>query len=248
MDIRELSRAAYRAGTGEDLLAPRPRTSGLRYILDSRHAAIIISLLSLLSGIAVAWFHSAPTAVHAIAPGGEAGPVPAPEEEAVPPDGADTSPGAVDSPGQTEEQRTVVVYVSGQVASTGVLTLEAGARVVDAVEGAGGMTGEADTSALNLARVLVDGEHVYVPALGEAAPPDVLGGGPGTPATGGTLIQLNLATASDLESLPGIGPSTAAKIIAWREQNGAFTSVEELLEISGIGPAKFEAIKDLVSP
>jgi competence protein ComEA len=134
------------------------------------------------------------------------------------------------------------------------VTLPAGARVADALEAAGGATGDADLAAVNLARAVVDGEQVYVPAPGEAPPAaadpgeGAVGGGvggSGGPAGGGSpLVDLNAADAATLETLPGVGPVIAERIVTWREENGPFTSVDELAEVSGIGPAMLAKIRD----
>lgn len=140
----------------------------------------------------------------------------------------------------------VVVHVAGQVASPGVVRVPAGSRVIDAVTAAGGPTSQADLDAVNLARVLVDGEQVYLPTPQESAPPagGVSGGGaPDTPA----LVNLNTADATALETLPGIGPSLAERIVAWRTDHGGFTAVAELTEVSGIGPAILARLEALVT-
>lgn len=125
----------------------------------------------------------------------------------------------------------LVVDVAGKVRRPGVLTLPAGSRVHDAIERAGGARRGVDLSSLNLARLLVDGEQVLVgvaPASGAAAA--AVGGAPA-----GALLNLNTATAEQLEELPGVGPVTAESILSWRTDNGAFSSVDELLEVDGIG-------------
>ncbi|GAB3250312.1 hypothetical protein GCM10027425_07630 [Alteromonas gracilis] len=138
-----------------------------------------------------------------------------------------TAPSA--APAASGEQ--LVVDVAGKVRRPGVLTLPAGSRVHEAIERAGGPRRGVDLSALNLARPLVDGEQVLVgvaPAPGAAAA--AVGGAPA-----GALVNLNTATAEQLEELPGVGPVTAESILAWRTANGAFSSVDELLEVDGIG-------------
>jgi competence protein ComEA len=126
----------------------------------------------------------------------------------------------------------VVIDVAGKVRHPGVMSLPAGSRVVDAIKRAGGALAKVDLSSLNLARKLVDGEQILVgqPATagGAAAP------GAAAPSAGAT-VNLNTATLDALEGLPGVGPVTAEKILAWRTENGAFTSVDELLEVDGIG-------------
>lgn len=136
----------------------------------------------------------------------------------------------------------VVVHVAGAVARPGVQQLPASARVVDAVDAAGGLTPEADPGRVNLAAELVDGSQIYVPALGEE-PPAVAGADTGS---GGGPVDVNVADGATLETLPGIGPSTAAAIIDHRERNGPFTSVDGLLEVRGIGEAKLADLRDLV--
>ena len=139
----------------------------------------------------------------------------------------------------------VVVSVGGKVRSPGVVRLPAGSRVDDAVRAAGGVLPGASTELLNLARKLVDGEQVLV---GVDAPP----GAPGA-ATGGTnsgatgLVDLNAASASDLDALPGIGPVLAQRIVDWRTENGRFDSVEQLREVTGIGEAKYSDLAKKVT-
>lgn len=148
------------------------------------------------------------------------------------------------------------VFVNGQVAAPDVYQLPPGSILQTAVAAAGGLTNEADTAVINLALPLQDGMHIYVPAEGEmvaepinmAAPVDADSGSADTAATGsgGNPINLNTATLEELDSLPGIGPSTAEKIIEHRETNGPFTTIEAIMDVSGIGPAKFEAIQELI--
>ncbi|WP_165044209.1 ComEA family DNA-binding protein [Adlercreutzia sp. ZJ138] len=152
----------------------------------------------------------------------------------------------------------IYVHVSGEVTQPGVIELVEGARVFDAVEAAGGFTENAATSSVNLARVLQDGEQLYVASLEEAvqgAPggaPSTSGGGaakrsnPSASAAQGTLVNLNSADVTELESLPGIGEKTAQRIVDDREANGPFASVDDLTRVSGIGEKKLEAIREFV--
>lgn len=149
-----------------------------------------------------------------------------------------------------------VVHVAGAVRRPGVYRLPAGARVQDAVRRAGGARRGADVNAINLAAKVVDGQQVVVQsrgaAVGAATAPaadgGVAGGSPAAGAAGGPPISLNSATADQLDTLEGIGPATAAKIIAWRTQHGGFRSVADLGQVPGIGPKKLAAIKDQVQP
>ncbi len=139
----------------------------------------------------------------------------------------------------------VVVDVVGQVRDPGVVTLPVGSRVFDAVAAAGGATDAAELAAINLARPLVDGEQLRVPAPGEAVAPPAA---PVTrPAADAGLVDLNTADEATLDTLPGIGPALAARIVAWRADHGPFASVDELDEVSGIGPAMLAKVRDLVT-
>lgn len=149
----------------------------------------------------------------------------------------------------------VYVHVSGAVASPGVYEVPEGARVRDAVEAAGGFAEGAASDALNLARAVVDGEQIVVPTQDEvsaaAAAAGAAGAGGSAPAGSGTSfdgkVNINRAAADELDALPGIGPSTAAKIVAGREANGPFQTVEDLKRVSGIGDKKYEALADQIS-
>jgi competence protein ComEA len=145
----------------------------------------------------------------------------------------------------------VTVHVAGQVAHPGVYALPAGGRVADAVVAAGGTASEADVEQLNLAARLSDGERIYVPKKGEATPAVAVSPAPasaGTKAAGTPAgpVDLNTATAEQLEALPGVGPATSKAILTYRSSHGRFRSVTELLEVPGIGPAKLEALRPLV--
>lgn len=134
----------------------------------------------------------------------------------------------------------VTVDVTGKVRRPGIVVLDTGARVVDAVEAAGGARRGVDLSSLNLARVLVDGEQIVVggpaPVVGAAAASGAV------PGVAGAPVNLNTATQAELEGLPDVGPVTAQAILAWREEHGRFTAVDELLEVDGIGDATLAKI------
>ncbi len=137
---------------------------------------------------------------------------------------------------------TIYVHLLGAVNEPGLYELPEDARAIDAVAAAGGYTEKAVRSWLNLARFLSDGEQVYVPELGEE-PPD----GATASGTVGGKVNLNTADATVLETLPRVGPAMAARIIAWREANGRFASIEDLRGVSGIGEKTFAALAELVT-
>ncbi|MFO7664968.1 MAG: helix-hairpin-helix domain-containing protein [Chloroflexota bacterium] len=155
----------------------------------------------------------------------------------------------------TPTDTPVRVYVSGAVLDPAVYTLMPGSIIDDAVRAAGGFAPGADRIAVNLAQGVVDGMQIYVPVLGEADPPPVINAPtvtvPDIDRLGGItvqgLININTASQRDLELLPGIGPAMAERIIAHREANGPFATVEAIMDVSGIGDAKFEAIRDLIT-
>lgn len=137
---------------------------------------------------------------------------------------------------------TVVVHVDGAVAAPGVYELVAGARASDAVEAAGGLTAEADTTGINLAAPVADGEKVQVPVRGEVATAG--DGSAREPGTG--LVNLNTADVGELDELPGVGEATARAIVEDREANGPFSTPEDLMRVSGIGEKKFARLEGMV--
>ncbi|MDQ0575160.1 ComEA family DNA-binding protein [Agromyces albus] len=146
---------------------------------------------------------------------------------------------------------TLLVHVLGAVAKPGLVELAAGSRVVDAVAAAGGFTAEADPAGVNLARPVVDGEQLVVLAIGQVPPPGPAAGSAADSSGSGTagdgVVHLNTADLAALDTLPRIGPALAQRIIDWRDANGPFTSVEQLLEVTGIGDAVFAGLVDRVS-
>jgi len=186
--------------------------------------------------------------------------------------GASTRP-APPSPGSGSGEagtagEPLVVSVVGLVGRSGLVTLAPGARVADALDSAGGVLEGGDRDGLNLARKVSDGEQILVGSApgpdGSGGPrSDIIGPGPGPgqaapgtgapaasspdPGGGGGLVDLNAADAAALESLPGVGPVTASSILAWRAANGSFTSVDQLVEVDGIGPATLARLRPLVT-
>ena len=136
-------------------------------------------------------------------------------------------------------EQYLYVHIVGEVVTPGMYQLPLGARLVDAVFAAGGLTEFADTSSVNLARELSDGEQVVVSSVNEKS--ETLG------TSSGGLISINRASDKELEELPGIGPALSARIIAWREANGGFKSIEDLLKVSGIGENLLSGLKDSVT-
>lgn len=145
------------------------------------------------------------------------------------------------------EEPVLIAHVAGQVRRPGIVRLAPGSRVIDALESAGGPSDEADLTAVNLARPVVDGEQVYVPLPGELPPAAARGGGGGADPAPGGVIDLNTADEQALDMLPGVGPVLAERILAWRTEHGQFTSVDELAEVSGIGEAMLARLRDKVS-
>ncbi len=162
-----------------------------------------------------------------------------------------------------ESKKTVTVHVIGEVNTPGVVTLEEGARIIDAINAAGGKTEEADLSRINLAYVVEDGVQIYVPSItevaniGEDEKNDYIREDAGegiiistaTQEEGEekqTKVNINTANLEKLQTLPGIGESTARKIVEYREQNGKFQSIEDIKNVSGIGDSKFNSLKDLI--
>lgn len=246
--------AAYSAAHGHPV-DPEPPGGRPRWALTGAAgvaAALVLLLLVLGVGAVALWpsEDAVPLAVPVAGP--SPGPT-TPDGPAVdaPADGADAGdPAALlaapADPADPAGADAVVVHVIGQVAAPGLVTVPAGARVADAVEAAGGAGPEADLTALNLARPVVDGEQVHVPAPGEevrvAAPPDVADGDP----AGTAPVALNTADATALTALPGVGPVLADRIVAWRDEHGPFTRLDELAEVSGIGPVLLDGLRDLV--
>jgi len=171
-----------------------------------------------------------------------------PRVQPVPPPVVAATLGAAGATGvSTSTPATLVVAVTGRVRRPGVVTLPAGARVIDAVRAAGGPLPGADLALLNLARKLADGELVVVgvPGVGDQAAQPA-----GDPDAGGTgppgQVDLNTATLAQLDTLPGVGPVLAQRILDWRAEHGRFASVDQLADVSGIGESRLAQLRDLV--
>ena len=157
-----------------------------------------------------------------------------------------SSPSSPSSPSSLDPPSEVVVHVAGAVVAPGVQRLPAGARVVDAVDAAGGALPDADVGRVNLAALVDDGQQVFVPKVGEAPPPPAVGSSDSASPSG--PVHLNSATVEELDDLPGVGPAIAQAIVDHRTTHGDFTSVDALLDVRGIGQSKLEDLRPLVVP
>ena len=159
---------------------------------------------------------------------------------------------------EVEQQGAIIVHITGEVKNWGVIELPQGSRVIDAVNKAGGFTETADTTKVNLAYELSDGVKIYIPSktemqssyveeyITEDSGDNVITEENKMKERKNLLVNINSATQTELETLPGIGPSTALKIISYREENGNFSSIEDIKNVQGIGENKFENIKELI--
>lgn len=151
---------------------------------------------------------------------------------------------------QETPSEQIYVYVCGAVIDPGVYTLAAGARVYEAVEAAGGLSDDAAADYVNLAAELSDGQQLYIPTLTEALEEGLTAGSDNSSLSDEDedgLININTATSEELQALPGIGEAKAAAIISYREDNGSFSSIEDITNVSGIGESTFENIKDYIT-
>jgi len=142
--------------------------------------------------------------------------------------------------------KPIIVYITGAVPRPGVYALPQGARVQDVISASGGFLAEAEKSQINLAALLEDGQKLDIPYI-EGGSPILATSGPTVAAVTTELININTASVADLDSLPGIGRTTAQKIVTYREQNGPFVSTQDIINVSGIGPGTYERIKDLIT-
>lgn len=218
--------------------------------------AVAVGIIAVLAA-ALFWWQTASSQPQILPLGGISPGSPAPAEG----DGQETGetpatehPDSMDPAATEASSGTVVVHVAGAVASPGVVRLPSGSRVHEAITAAGGGLPEADLNRLNLALVVQDAQKIHVPVHGEAAPaeaaageaPDAAGGiaGAGSP---GSKINLNTADAAELDALPKVGPVLAQRIVDWRNEHGAFKSIEELDAVDGVGPKMLEALLPLVT-
>ncbi|MBU0705187.1 MAG: helix-hairpin-helix domain-containing protein [Chloroflexi bacterium] len=195
--------------------------------VQSRGYIIVFSVLSLIVGGVVGYFTPRPQPSASIV-------VSTPLPSVTPP--------------PTPTPAPIRVHVTGAVCVPAVYKLSPGSIVQDAVEAAGGPATDADLNHINLALELRDQQQVYVPRQGEADPPPLVSGGePGGEESTVTLVNINTAMATELETLPRIGPTTAQRIIEYREASGPFGTIEDIQNVPGIGPATFDGLEDLIT-
>ena len=256
--LDDLVRLACSTDPEESVRRPRRLAIAPRAAIIAGSALLILALALALRAVLVSTGtggHEAPAAAGASAtmrppPAGTAA-SPGMKPVPVPTTGSAAGPG-----GLSATSGSVVVHVTGAVSRPGVVTLPPGSRVTDAIDAVGGASAEADTQQLNLARVLTDGEQIRVPRIGEVLPePAPQPGGdaasgartaPGKSGGGGAsgTININTASASELEKLPGIGPALAQRIVEYRDSHGPFASVDALTDVPGVGKAKLEGLRE----
>ena len=256
--LDDLVRLACSTDPEEPVRRPRRLAIAPRAAVIAGSALLILALALALRAVLVSagtGGHEAPAAAAGASapmrrPPTGAAASPAMKPVTVPTTGPAAGPG-----GLSTTSGSVVVHVTGAVSRPGVVTLPPGSRVTDAINAVGGASAEADTQQLNLARVLTDGEQIRVPRIGEVLPdPAPQPGGAATPSVGtapgktnggasGT-ININTASATDLEKLPGIGPALAQRIVEYRDSHGPFASVDALTDVPGIGKAKLEGLRE----
>ncbi|HST67315.1 MAG TPA: ComEA family DNA-binding protein [Mycobacteriales bacterium] len=166
-----------------------------------------------------------------------------PRPEAIEPPAVAVAAVATAGSGPSAPASSLVVAVTGKVRRPGVVTVAAGARVIDALRAAGGPLPGADLETLNLARKLTDGELV---AVGVPGPAPAAGAAPGAAAGSTGPVDLNTATLADLDTLPGVGPVLAQRILDWRTAHGQFATVDQLADVPGIGESRMAQLRDLV--
>ncbi len=149
-----------------------------------------------------------------------------------------------------EEVAEIVVHITGQVMNQGIVKLAEGARVIDAIEAAGGATPEANLSKINLAYLLEDGIKLYIPSVNDKEEEEYISSSSANGQTENNKevlkVNINTSTSEELQKLPGIGEAMASRIIAYRKENGKFSKIEDLKNVSGIGDAKFNNIKSYI--
>ena len=239
---RATSRPGARSEHGfmSDIIVPRTWRDRVESVVGRRResALIAVVVLAVVAGGVALWSRGAPAT---IAP--PAAPTSTAPTSTAPPGTA--PPAEVAAEAGTDPAGVLLVHVAGVVRRPGLYEMPADARVADAVRAAGGPRRRADLDALNLAEPLVDGARIEVVGRGEAVTAPVPSPAVGTEPT--TLVHLNSADQAALESIPEVGPVTALAILEYRAEIGSFSSIDQLLEVSGVGPATLEAIRPYVT-
>ncbi|WP_433183900.1 helix-hairpin-helix domain-containing protein [Actinoallomurus sp. CA-150999] len=222
------------------VLHASPQDPGRRVRLDPgvpgiRVLAVVGLVAALVAGAYLWWSRPEPRSAPPVVVSPAA-------HRSAPTDASAPSPAA-----PTSSLSPVLIDVAGKVRHPGVVSLPAGARVIDAIKAAGGVRPGTETGTLNLARRVVDGEQILVGVDAPPTPAAPPGAPPGATVPGGTPVDLNTASAAQLDQLPGVGPVLAQRIVDYRAQHGPFRSVDELRQVSGIGAAKFGDLKGLVT-
>lgn len=226
------------------LRAQLDRFTGRLQAAPAELAALALLALGALAVIVVLWLHT-PGATSAEQPAGPVGigePVTVGDPAEVPAGGAEGGP--VEAAASGAARGTVVVHVAGAVLDPGLHEVPDGARIADAIEAAGGPTVDAVLDGLNLARFVHDGEQLLVPDAAAVQDGGALPAGQG--AAGEGRVNVNRATAAELEALPGVGPVIAEAVVAHRDAHGPFASVDDLVAVTGIGAARVEALREHV--
>ena len=237
-----MTKAVYDSAINDDDEPPEP--SAMRLLPGSTTVAAVLIVLVLLAGIGV-WRHARASdrALEADQAAEQSAELHAEKAAEAGAGGTGATPAGPATPG-TDSTGEVVVHVSGAVATPGVLTLPASSRVTDAITAAGGALEDADLDTINLARPLTDGEHIRISRIGETPPAPTANGD----ATHAACVRLDTATVTDLQTLPGIGPALADRIIDYRATHPRITSVDALDDVPGIGPSLIEKIRPGVCP
>ena len=256
--LDDLVRLACSTDPEEPVRRPRRLAIAPRAAIIAGSALLILALALALRAVLVstgAGGQTAPAAAAGASVAMRPPPTGTASSPAMRPVTAPATGSAAGADGLTDISGSVVVHVTGAVSRPGVVTLPPGSRVTDAINAVGGARADADTEQLNLARVLTDGEQIRVPRVGEVLPdPAPQPSGAATPGAGtapgkssggasGT-ININTASATELEKLPGIGPALAQRIVEYRDSHGPFASVDALTDVPGIGKAKLEGLRD----
>lgn len=207
---------------------------------------LIVVVVALLAGVGLWYTRSLPRPIDVATTAGSVAPAVSPASPPAVPAVAAAS-GSVSASASASASATLIVDVAGAVRKPGVFEFAPGDRVIDAVQRAGGALDKADLTLLNLAAPLTDGQQILVPTKGAAAPGGAVVPGAVPGSTGGALVNINTADEPTLETLNGVGPVLAAAIIQYRTEHGPFASVDQLDEVSGIGPATLEDLRSQVT-